>query len=404
MINETQTLLIDVVRYRLFDGEKPKLNNHSLKALLKEAESQAVYNTVFPVVEDEIQTRAPQKYPQLLEKYLAKLIVNTGNFHDHGELDRLMVKNSIPYVAIKGVASAYYYKSSEIRDMGDVDLLVNESDVSKAGKAAETLGYKYDHGDEGSTHIAYSRKGLSVLEIHRSVNGIPNNELGKLIKAEIKNTIQSARRIEYAGESCFIPDELHHGLIMLLHMISHMTKEGIGLRHLCDWAVFENSFSESEFKEIFEEKLKSFGLWKFTCILCLVCEKYLGTKKKEFAVEAQTDGELPEKVMEDILNGGNFGTKDMNRYREIKYISDREGNTVSGNGVVFQAFSSLNAKAKDNKLVKKTKLLLPVGWVVESGKYLGLVLSGKRKNKATSEMLKEASKRRNIYNSFELFK
>lgn len=404
MINTVQFKLLEIVKYKLFGGEKPELNNRDIKALLKEAESQAVYNTVYPVVESEIRETMPDKYPAYLERHLAKLIVNTGNFHDHGELDELMNKNGIKYAAIKGIASAYYYPDSTLRDMGDVDLLFEDNDVKRAENAVKTIGYKYDHGESGDVHIAYSRKGLSIAELHRSVNGIPKNELGKRIEAEVKSSLDSRRRIEYASVSCFIPDEFHHGLIMLLHLISHLTKEGIGLRHLCDWAVFENSFTAEEFKNIFESRLKEFGLWKFARVLSLVCTKYLGSSDKKIIFEAYEDESYLEDVLTDILNGGNFGTKDVNRYREIKYISDSEGNAVSESGVVSQAFKSLNAKAKNNKAVKKNKLLLPVGWVAESGKYVGLLLSGKRKTKATSDMLKEASKRKDIYGSLELFK
>ena len=59
-------------------------------------------------------------------------------------------------------------------------------------------------------------------------------------------------------------------------MISHMTSESIGLRHLCDWAVFVNSISNNEFVGLFSENLKSFGLWKFAQIMTATSEKYLG--------------------------------------------------------------------------------------------------------------------------------
>ena len=183
-----------------------------------------------------------------------------------------------------------------------------------------------------------------------------------------------------------------------------MTNEGIGLRHLCDWAVFVNRFTDKEFRDMFESKLKSFGLWRFCGILTRTCELYLGIDKKEFVSEINISRDLAERVLEDILNGGNFGKKDSNRYREIKYISDRNDKTVSERGIASQLLSSVNAKVKDNKLVKKSKLFYPVGLALESGKYIGLLLTGKRKNTGTAEMLKEASERKSLYNDLELFK
>ena len=54
-----------------------------------------------------------------------------------------------------------------------------------------------------------------------------------------------------------MPSHFHHGLNLLLHTNQHLLGEGLGLRHLCDWAVFAAGFSDEEFRELFEEKLKA---------------------------------------------------------------------------------------------------------------------------------------------------
>ena len=107
----------------------------------------------------------------------------------------------------------------------------------------------------------------------------------------------------------------------------------------------------------------------------------------------------------DILSGGNFGRRDMNRYREIKYISNRGERTVDSKNIVLQAFGTMNRKVyADYKFIEKHKLLTPLGWIAEGGKYIGLLITGKRSNKNTSVMLKEAAKRKEIYSNMELFK
>lgn len=47
----------------------------------------------------------------------------------------------------------------------------------------------------------------------------------------------------------------HHGLVMLLHLFSHLTGARIGIRHLCDWALFLNSIEEKEFLKLFQEPI-----------------------------------------------------------------------------------------------------------------------------------------------------
>ena len=55
------------------------------------------------------------------------------------------------------------------------------------------------------------------------------------------------------------------------------------------------------------------------------------------------------------------------------------------------------------KSLGKHKDLLPVSYLAEGGKYLGLLLTGKRKSSGTKQMFKEAAERKRIYSSLNLF-
>ena len=400
-----QAQLLNIVRYQLFGGDKPQTDDEQLHAILKEANEQTVFTMVFPFLRNTIIKVSPDHFSKNNELFLGNVMTNTANFLEHNELHALMNKHGIPYSAIKGLASAYYYPEASLRDMGDVDFLVNEADFEKAKSAVQSIGFTVDHGDsEDSLHIAFNRKPRSIWEQHRSVNGIPDNKAGELIKAETDKIIETSVTVTLDGATCRIPDAFHHGLIMLLHMISHMTSEGIGLRHLCDWAVFANQLENDEFSDLFEKELKSFGLWRFAQIMTLVSIRYLGIDEKEWAHNEQIDEAQLENVITDILSGGNFGKKDLNRYREIKYISNRGESTVDKKHIVLQAFDTLNHKVySDYKWIEKRKLLLPIGWVAEGGKYAGLLISGQRKSKNTSVMLREAAKRKDIYSKMNLF-
>ena len=139
-------------------------------------------------------------------------------------------------------------------------------------------------------------------------------------------------------------------------------------------------------------------------MMTLCAEKYLGIRHKEWAQNSSVSDAQLEDVMEDILGGGNFGKKDMNRYREIKYISNRGERTVDGKNVISQVFATLNQKVYDDyAFIQRHKVFLPIGWAVESGKYIGLLVTGQRKNKDTAKMLAEASKRKSIYSQMALF-
>ena len=410
-MNDVQSLLLQVINAALFDRKTPNVAADQLMPLVDESKAQAVYPLAFSVLDSQLQEKlSPEQYADCNEEFFRYAIAGTQNFSEHGELHELMTANDMPYVAMKGLASAMYYPEPNLRSMGDVDFLVAKENVSQAGKLLESIGFAVDHGEEDDgIHIAYTRPPMSIWELHHSVNGIPNNDVGELIQAEMDKAISTDETVEVDGSTCCLPDKLHHGLIMLLHTASHLTSEGVGLRHLCDWVVFVSALSDAEFREIFEKKLKSFGLWRFAQVLTLLGIHYLGAPKRVWALEAieshKVDDATLEGLMNDILSGGNFGFKDMNRYREIKYISDRSEGTVGKRGILRQGFKTMNDKVRrDYKALGKHKALLPVGYLAEGGKYLGLLLTGKRKSTGTKQMFKEAAERKRIYSSLNLFR
>nr|WP_316615510.1 nucleotidyltransferase family protein [uncultured Ruminococcus sp.] len=409
-MNDVHSLLLQVISSALFGKKAPDVAADQLMPLVNESKAQAVYPLAFSVIDSQLQEKlSSEKYADCSEDFFRYAIAGTQNFAEHGELHELMTANKLPYVAMKGLASAMYYPEPNLRSMGDVDFLVEKENVSQAGMLLESIGFAVDHGEEDDgIHIAYKRPPMSIWELHHSVNGIPNNDVGKLIKAEMSKAISTSETVKVDGSICRLPDKLHHGLIMLLHTASHLTGEGVGLRHLCDWVVFVSALSDVEFREIFEKKLKRFGLWRFAQVLTLLGINYLGAPKRVWALEAieshKVDDTTLVGLMDDILSGGNFGFKDMNRYREIKYISDRGEGTVGKSGILRQGFKTMNEKVRrDYKTLGKHKVLLPVGYLAEGGKYIALLLTGKRKSSGTKQMFKEAAERKRIYSSLNLF-
>ena len=410
-MNDVQSLLLQVISAVLFNKKALDVAVDQLMPLVDESKAQAVYPLAFSVLDNQLQEKlTAEQYNECSEEFFRYAIAGTQNFAEHSELHELMTANKMPYVAIKGLASARYYPEPNLRSMGDVDFLVAKENVTQAGKLLESIGFAVNHGEEDDgIHIAYTRPPMSVWELHHSVNGIPNRDIGELIRDEMDKAISTAEAAEVDGSTCRLPDKLHHGLIMLLHTASHLTSEGVGLRHLCDWVVFASALSDAEFREIFEKKLKRFGLWRFAQALTLLGIRYLGAPNRVWTLEAveshKLDNATLESLMNDILSGGNFGTKDMNRYREIKYISDRSEGTVGKSSILRQGFKTMNAKVRRNyKTLGKHKALLPVGYIVESGKYIGMLITGRRKSSNTKQMLKEATERKRLYSTLNLFK
>lgn len=393
-LTESQNILCGLCANVLFEKNISIPENFDFNKLFDEAKHQ----TVFPIACVGLKKENTEKS---FYSYVAKNIqVN----YNHIEIADLLSANNIKYVFIKGVASASYYKEPTLRMMGDVDILINRCNIEKVHALLQTLGYNTNEDIfKENGHIGYKREIsgiLSICEVHFVIIGIPDS-LADVFERYIGNILDNTKEITVANGRCLVPNDFHHGVVLLLHTANHLTNEGVGLRHLCDWAVFANSFSNDDFVNLFEAPLKEMGLWRFTQLLTLCCVKYLGCDKKEWAGEQ--DDLLLDSMIADILMGGNFGYKDKDRYGQIKYISDREAHKVSDRSVFSQLLSSINAKAKtEYSFSKNCKMLLPIAWILVIFNYFVLVLTRKRKLD-NIKTINSAKYRQSLYSEFKLF-
>ncbi len=73
-----QEKLIGIVRYQLFGGAKPQIDENELPAILKEASQQTVYTMIFPFLRDAIIKYSPEKFAQKNEQFLGNVLQNTA--------------------------------------------------------------------------------------------------------------------------------------------------------------------------------------------------------------------------------------------------------------------------------------------------------------------------------------
>lgn len=311
----------------------------------------------------------------------------------HQQLHQLLTEHGIPYAIIKGVASASYYPEPDQRQMGDVDFLVRKEDIEKVCQLLE------DKGFTGSTerhahHIEYCKPG-SIWELHRRPPGFPETlDTDSLTNEMIRTAVSKA--------DCMCVSDYHHGLVLLTHSAQHLLGSGIGLRHVCDWAVFYAALSEEAFCMQFESTLKNLGLWRFAQLLTQLCICYLGAPDRSWAYIG--DDMLMEAMITDILDGGNFGRKEEGRHLQASLITDRRGMTVGNKKSTLRRLTetTLDYAYGAWPLCEKHKLLVPIGVFAAGIKGLKL-LSKKSSSFSIRKAITAAEKRKAIYQEFALF-
>lgn len=243
------------------------------------------------------------------------------------------------------------------------------------------------------------QKGNAHFELHFKSIGGYEGQTGEMVEAYWRGLCEEAVIVNDGFSSYRIPSSFHHGFILLLHLQSHLLAEGVGLRHLCDWALFVNSFSNQAFQDIFETKLKKIGLWRLAQVLSLVAVVYMGMP---YQVWMGDDKDAAEALLRDILYGGNFGRKDSQRAYEGLFISDKKNSRTSKKRI-SHVFSSLNRIVDIHwKIAKKIPIIYPLGWIFFSLRFLWRVLIGKRQMNLV-DTYQKSGERKTLYDRLNIF-
>ncbi len=395
-LREHEKILLDILANNLFKAErKIDLNEGNMNALWCEAYAQAVMLMAFHKSETKIPKS--EKYLYIINKLSQSLAENAKIDFEHVRICRIMKNAGIPCTILKGFASALYYPDALMRSMGDVDFLVDTDNFEKANEVLRQNGYAPSDKSH-DVHDVYFGK-VCRCEMHFQPSGIPQGKAGVKVRKYLADITERAETVQTELGEITVPCAFHHGLIILLHMCHHLTGDGLGIRHLCDWAVFVNSLGEEKFLEMFEKPIKDIGLWEFAKTMTFICGKYLGLQGIEWANDA--DEKLADYILIDIVIGGNFGQKSADRSHESLLISSKNERKVS---MLRQFFISANSIVYKNwKAARKFKILLPFGWVFFGGRYIIRSLFGKRPKIRPNKVAKEASERIDIYSELRLF-
>lgn len=316
--------------------------------------------------------------------------------HSQFELIKLLNENNFKYQIIKGTSAAAYYQKPSSRALGDIDFLIDKNEQSKIEETLIKAGYKKD----SMAHISHVifKKPYTHLEMHFEVAGLPSGKMGETIKEFLIPSINNPINCVYDFGEFNAPDYVYHALIILLHMQHHNLNDGMGLRHLCDWAAFVNKTGDNDFwTEKFIPLVKEVGLYKYLSVVTEMCVKYLFVSKPKWLIDS--DEELCAELLEDMFIGGNFGRKNNERARSGQIIAKKGEKKRSAVGTLARALHK--SILLRYPIVKKVWIIYPFIFCWKVVKNLFEMAIGKKVS--IGKMLPEAKKRQAIYDKLKVF-
>ncbi len=394
-MNQTEQVLLQVIHKSLWNGDISFPTDTDWNAVLKEAEDQAVFLIVYRAVRDLLSVEIKNSWDSVFYKYTA---MNIRVVHAHTYIHEILSQNKIPYVILKGCASARYYSQPIDRIMGDVDFLVEEKDLEQCSMILKKEGMKRcDDGLHGF-HCSYTLNGIKY-EMHWNPPGIPT-EGKEEIQNYFNNVIEDSVYYYDNYVNCNVPNDYHHAIIVLLHNAAHMTTTGIGLRHLCDWTLLVNGLSEEDTEDLLTV-FNDVGLLTYAKVLTALGTVYLGAPQQSWA---DIDNcVLLDDLMEDILASGNFGEKSITRQNQGAFIRDINTRKISKKSIVGSFISAISWKAKRKyPSLAKHFFSMPIAWCLVCCHYTYQVISKKRPGFSIKDTI-DINNRKKLYNQLKLF-
>lgn len=350
MDNTVQTLL-DILKITYFNKEIDVTidDPNKIYQIAKEnGLSGTIYNTIKEKISDET---ILNKFKKDFFKYISDDIRKFALIHF---LSEKLNQNEIDYIFLKGSNLKYLYSETYMRSMGDIDVLVRESDESFIERILLASGFKLS--GRGPVHDTYSYGDL-VVEIHRCL--IIDQAHFNL--DSIQDVWLSANHVKDKQYSMSCELEL---LFLIIHIKKHLLSDGVGLRSILDIGIYLNHYKNKMNLEKLNKLLIEANSITLYSNLLLFNQLYLGLElSNHYKVNTEFDYLLYETFTEYIIRSGVHGLGFNFNVFASRFAGYENNNLTRSRSLLSILFPSLfKMKYKYPKMMKYN-FMLPLSWI-----------------------------------------
>lgn len=370
MLLKSHKGILTLVRNALLDEKAPLPEDVDFGEVVAIAKKHSILNMVYyGAVSAGVDSA--DEVMQGLFMYSCKVVAkSTQQFYELDRIFETFEENGIEYMPLKGSILKKMYPKSDMRSMGDADILIKTQQYDKVMPLMVKLGFK--QGSE-SDHEYIWKKSSLLLELHKCL--IPS--YNKDYYAYFGDGWGKARLCQ--GSKCRYEMSAEDQFVYLFgHFAKHYRSGGIGIKHLTDLYVYKKAYPDMDEDYIVEE-LKKLLLDEFYLNISALIDCWFG------------GGEFDEKsefILKIIFDSGAFGSAE-NQAVSLAVRESKGGvssKNVKGKRIRQIIFPSLKYMKLRYHILHKAPILLPFMWVVRGFD----VLLFRRKNiKRNTQNLKD---------------
>lgn len=224
---------------------------------------------------------------------------------------RLQLEAGLHPILLKGLALASYYPTPSHRECGDIDVLFNgEAEAERANKVVEKWGMPVKRGEKGESLFNLND---TIIEFHAHLLQSNHPLIGKKTHEALSaalNSQQGTCEQNIEGSPVRVLTPTYNNLLLATHSLKHVTNEGIGLKQLCDVAMFlkgeQDQLNAAELREL----LQQWKVEEWANLTYAFCINHLAMPTSLLPYPIDQRKYKTNKLWEEVWNTGNFGKKD----------------------------------------------------------------------------------------------
>ena len=214
----------------------------------------------------------------------------------------LFEKNNIRYMPLKGAVLCSLYPKPYMREMSDIDILVDKENLETIRKLMQDNGFKYSQSVYPDPDVFTKAAGVS-FEVHNTLVTL-NKQTG------FDEFFADPWSMAECDGLCYRLTPENEYIYILVHMYGHFHLGGSGVRGILDLYLYRKN-NNIDF-EVVQDAFEKCGIKQFADNIHMLMEVWF---------EGKPGNKLTDELGEFIMTSGTYGTRE--RYNMRVYDSNR---------------------------------------------------------------------------------
>lgn len=319
-----------------------------------------------------------EKIRNEIEKdYNTQIVKDTNQNIEIEKILNTLEENKIKTLVVKGVLMKDIYPQNYMRQMCDIDILVESNNFKKATRILKNLGFKKFYDFE--KHLIFTKSPFIVVELHRRL------VLKKdVIGYEYFNNVWPLCR-NYKSYQNIYQLDIHNAYVFcIIHLLIHFKFTGITVKDVLDVYLYNETYKDVLNDAILNRIFQELEILDFAKNMKHIAYKWFETEKINDFDEVEAF----------ILKGRNLNNR-------VNYSIEKNDGKL--NFFIQLLFPKMEIMREKFPVLKRFPLLLPAMWITRIVKDVASKETSLKTRFDTIKLIKEADtenvqKVKDIYN------